>query len=162
MVILISCAASLAAAQDFSARSSPKKRATPETRRSSPLNQSGLTTPGRFRGWRHTQSGALSYEVNHSHLDAPGGRAAISRRKGPFSNQTTPPSNGFAFRPDLPAGQIPTAVAAADFNGDGKLDWAISNGQDNTIWLYFGNGTGTSALPTILPIAGLSPTSDPN
>lgn len=158
MVILISCAASLAAAQDFSARSSPKKRATPETRRSSPLNQSGLTAPGRFRGWRHTHSGTLPYEVNRSHLAAPGGRVAMSRRKGPFSNQTTPPSNGFAFRPDLPAGQIPTAVAAADFNGDGKLDWAISNGQDNTIWLYFGNGNGTSALPTILPIAGLSPT----
>jgi hypothetical protein len=82
----------------------------------------------------------------------------MSRRKSSSSNQTTFSPSGFAFRPDLPAGQIPTAVAAADFNGDGKLDWAVSNGQDNTIWLYFGNGAGKSALPTILPIAGVSPT----
>jgi len=57
----------------------------------------------------------------------------------------------------LLAGQIPTAVATGDFNGDGKLDWAVSNGQDNSIWLYFGNGDGTSQLPTILPTAGIGP-----
>jgi hypothetical protein len=82
----------------------------------------------------------------------------MNRRKSSSSTQTTPPVNGFVFRPDLPAGEIPTAVAVADFNGDGKLDWAASNGEDNTIWLYFGKGDGTSALPTILPVAGVSPT----
>lgn len=158
-LILISCAAILAPAQDFSGRSSPKKRATPPTPRSSLLNQTGLTAPGRFRGWRHTQAGTLPRQLNRSHLLAPTGPVAVSRRKSSSSNQTTtPPFNGFAFRPDLPAGRIPTAVAAADFNGDGKLDWAISNGQDNTIWIYLGNGDGTSTLPTILPITGVSPT----
>jgi hypothetical protein len=57
----------------------------------------------------------------------------------------------------LLAGQIPTAVATGDFNGDGKLDWAISNGRDNSIWLYFGKGDGTANLPTILPTAGIGP-----
>ena len=73
------------------------------------------------------------------------------------SNQPTLPSNGFAFRPSLLAGQIPTAVVTGDFNGDGRLDWAVSNGEDNSIWLYFGNGDGTSALPTILPTSGIGP-----
>jgi hypothetical protein len=67
------------------------------------------------------------------------------------------PPNGFDFRPSLLAGQIPTAVATGDFNGDGKLDWAISNGRDNSIWLYFGKGDGTASLPTILPTAGIGP-----
>jgi hypothetical protein len=157
-LILISCAASLALAQDFSARSSPKKHATLATPRSSLLDQSGLTVPARFRGWRHTQPGALPHQVNKSHPVAPTGPVTMSRRRSSSSNQTTPTFSGFSFRPDLPAGQIPTAIAAADFNGDGKLDWAVSNGQDNTIWIYLGNGDGTSALPTILPIAGVSPT----
>jgi len=158
-LILVSCAASLAPAQDLSARSSPKKNATPATSRSSLVNQSGPTAPGRFRGWRHTPPGALRRQVSRAHPVAPTGPVAVSRRESSSSNQTTtPPFNGFAFRPDLPAGQIPTAVAAADFNGDGKLDWAVSNGQDNTIWIYLGNGDGTSALPTILPITGVSPT----
>ncbi|MGB7148093.1 MAG: VCBS repeat-containing protein, partial [Terriglobales bacterium] len=67
------------------------------------------------------------------------------------------PPNGFAFRPSLLAGQIPTAVATGDFNGDGKLDWAVSNGQDNSVWLYLGNGDGTASLPTILPTTGIAP-----
>jgi FG-GAP-like repeat/Abnormal spindle-like microcephaly-assoc'd, ASPM-SPD-2-Hydin len=157
-LILIFCAASLAPAQDLSARSSPKKQAIPAAPRSTLLNQSVPTAPGRFRGWRHTQPGTLPHQGNKSRVVAPSGRVAASRRKNSSSNQTTPPFNGFGFRPDLPAGRIPTAVAAADFNGDGKLDWAVSNGEDNTIWIYLGNGDGTSALPTILPVTGVSPT----
>lgn len=67
--------------------------------------------------------------------------------------------SNFAFRPTLPAGQIPTAAAMGDFNGDGHLDWAIANGLDNTIWIYMGHGDGTSSLPTIIPTAGLAPVS---
>jgi len=158
MLILISCAANLAVAQDFSARSSPKKQINPTKSRSSLLNPSGLTASGRFRGWRHGQPGALPRQAGRSHISAPSGRVAVNRRKSSSSSQTAPPFNGFGFRPDLPAGEIPTAVAAADFNGDGKLDWALSNGEDNTIWIYLGNGDGASALPTILPVAGVSPT----
>ncbi|MGA7078509.1 MAG: FG-GAP-like repeat-containing protein [Terriglobales bacterium] len=86
--------------------------------------------------------------------------ATVRQRSQPdwnTSRQATLASNGFDFRPSLLTGQIPTAVATGDFNGDGKLDWAVSNGQDNSIWLYFGNGDGTSQLPTILPTAGVGP-----
>ncbi len=157
-LILISCAASPAPAQDLSARSSPKRHSTPATSRSSLVNQPVLTAPGRFRGWRHAPLGTLAHQVNRSRPDAPTGPVAMNRRTSASSKETALPLNGFGFRPELPAGQIPTAVAAADFNGDGKLDWAVSNGEDNTIWVYLGNGDGTSALPTILPVTGVSPT----
>ncbi len=44
-----------------------------------------------------------------------------------------------------------------DFDSDGKMDWVVSNGYDDNLWLYRGNGDGTSALPTILPLKGTSP-----
>ncbi len=84
-------------------------------------------------------------------------RAATTHRSNRYASQVALPPNGFAFRPSLLAGQIPTAVATGDFNGDGKLDWAVSNGQDNSVWLYLGNGDGTASLPTILPTTGIAP-----
>jgi hypothetical protein len=153
-LILISCAASLVAAQDSSVRSSPKKHATPANSRSSLLSRSEVATPGRFRGQRHTPPGIPPHRISRLHTSAPTGRSA--NREGVHLPDNTP-LNGIAFRPELPAGQIPTAVTAADFNGDGKIDGAVSNGEDNTIWTYLGNGDGTSALPTILPLTGVSP-----
>jgi hypothetical protein len=65
---------------------------------------------------------------------------------------------GFSPRPSLPAGLLPSSVATGDFNGDGKLDWVIGNGGDNSLYVYLGNGDGTSQLPFIIPLAGKSPT----
>jgi hypothetical protein len=49
------------------------------------------------------------------------------------------------FQPhvDYPTGQAPTSVAIGDFNGDGKLDLAITNQDDNTVSILLGNGDGT-------------------
>ena len=66
---------------------------------------------------------------------------------------------GMLVRPSLPAGLIPTAVATGDFNGDGKLDWAVANGGENTVYIYLGNGDGTAKPPAILHLAGESPVS---
>lgn len=68
--------------------------------------------------------------------------------------QTLP---GFGFHPTLPAGYLPTSVATGDFNQDGKLDWVVSNGGSNDLWIYFGNGDGTSQLPAIVPLTGATP-----
>jgi len=44
---------------------------------------------------------------------------------------------------DYPVGNYPTGVVADDFNGDGKLDLAVSNAYSNTVSILFGNGDGT-------------------
>lgn len=65
---------------------------------------------------------------------------------------------GFLWRATLPGGFIPTAITDGDFDEDGKLDFAISNGGDNTIYVFLGNGDGTFQVPEILYTQGQSPT----
>ena len=64
---------------------------------------------------------------------------------------------GFALRGTLPAGFIPTAVTSGDFNEDGRMDFAVSNGGDNTVYVLLGNGDGTFKVPEILYTQGQSP-----
>ncbi|HVG90086.1 MAG TPA: VCBS repeat-containing protein, partial [Alphaproteobacteria bacterium] len=54
-------------------------------------------------------------------------------------------------------GFLPTSAAVGDFNHDGHLDYVISNGGSNDLWIYFGNGDGTFQLPRIISLNGLSP-----
>jgi hypothetical protein len=42
-----------------------------------------------------------------------------------------------------PTGNKPAGLIAGDFNGDGKVDLAVTNSQDNTVSIYLGNGDGT-------------------
>jgi WD40 repeat protein len=77
--------------------------------------------------------------------------AGLSAPQSGFANA------GFEARPRLPAGFIPTAITSGDFNEDGKLDFAISNGGDNTIYVFLGNGDGTFKVPEILYTLGQSP-----
>jgi hypothetical protein len=49
----------------------------------------------------------------------------------------------FLEAPEYPTGTSPQAVAVGDFNGDGKLDVAVVNGNSNTVSVILGNGDGT-------------------
>src|SRR6266516_3725403 len=49
-------------------------------------------------------------------------------------------------------GGFPWYVVTADFNGDGKLDLAVSNYGDNSFSVLLGNGDGTFQPPRTLPI----------
>jgi FG-GAP-like repeat len=73
------------------------------------------------------------------------------------ANNTTAADVGLASAPTLPTGFLPTSAVTGDFNEDGKPDVAISNGGDDTIYVYLGNGDGTFGIPEILYTSGQSP-----
>lgn len=43
----------------------------------------------------------------------------------------------------LPTGYLPSCVLAADFNGDGHLDLAVTDQGNNSVSIFLGNGDGT-------------------
>jgi Flp pilus assembly secretin CpaC len=57
----------------------------------------------------------------------------------------------------LATGQAPTAVAIADFNGDGVPDIAVTDPQTDSVSVYLGLGQGLFATPFELPV-GTNPT----
>ena len=62
------------------------------------------------------------------------------------------PSNGTR------AGSSPSAIAVADFNGDGKADLAITNGTQDNVTILLGDGTGNFTAAAS-PGTGSSPKS---
>src|SRR5208337_3698797 len=57
---------------------------------------------------------------------------------------------------DFAVGQGPESIAMGDFNGDGKVDFAVANGTDGTVSVLLGNGDGTFQ-PQVTYTAGLGP-----
>src|SRR5580704_6320136 len=126
----------------------------------------------RFLGWNFARKQRLDYLKQFLRKKAdvarpmPRSYGAQTVIEGPqkarlATNQFSlnPPTlPGFNFRASLPADLLPTGVATGDLNGDGKIDWVVSNGGSNNVWVYIGKGDGTAALPTIVPLAGQSPT----
>jgi subtilisin family serine protease len=129
------------------------------------LNPTTTKLPLRFLGWNY------ALKVGGPYLDQllksrakSGAQIQVSAPPAishlPGNAQASAASTsipGFNFRPTLPADSIPTAIVAGDFNGDGKMDWALANGGADTIWIYLGNGDGTTQLPMIVPLRGHAP-----
>jgi hypothetical protein len=67
----------------------------------------------------------------------------------------------FQAKTDIAAGNGPVSVLAKNFhdlNGLGALDLAVANHNDNTIYLYEGNGDGTFQKPSVIQLpTGFSP-----
>ena len=56
-------------------------------------------------------------------------------------------------------GHCPCAMAMGDFNGDGKVDLAVANYDDNTVTILLGNGDGTFLPASSSPVSvGANPT----
>lgn len=123
----------------------------------------------RFLGWNYgrTKGGPAYFK----HFSRPYGGGAPVPPLSPLQSakSATPLSGsavslnspaslpGFGLHPTLPAGYLPTSVITGDFNKDGKMDWVVSNGGGNDLWLYLGNGDGTAQLPIIIPLTGAAP-----
>ncbi len=86
-------------------------------------------------------------------------------------NSGVPASNVFLFtiisstpsvsfnRKDYGAGNGPSSVAVADFNGDGILDLAAVNRDDSTVSILLGNGDGTFQAQVTYATGGYTPVS---
>jgi FG-GAP-like repeat len=60
---------------------------------------------------------------------------------------------GFTAGQTITAGLAPHSAAAADFNGDGHVDLAVTNRDDGTVSILLGAGDGTFASHATIPIA---------
>lgn len=49
-------------------------------------------------------------------------------------------------------GQSLSAIVAGDFNGDGKLDLAVTDGAGNSVFILMGNGDGTFQTPITIAV----------
>jgi FG-GAP-like repeat/Putative Ig domain/FG-GAP repeat len=52
----------------------------------------------------------------------------------------------------LSLGQNLSAIVAGDFNGDGKLDLAVTDTTGNAVYVLLGNGDGTFQTPISIPV----------
>lgn len=115
------------------------------------------TPPGKpTPGWRLRQE----REAHRIRLKRRAARArtAIVPPTRPSASTGTVAYPGLALRPQLDAGEIPTSVTTGDFDGDGHMDIAETNGLTNEIWTYRGHGDGTFDLPRVVPLTqGLAP-----
>lgn len=116
----------------------------------------------KFLGWNFARKQGTQYmqQFLRSYgtlFTASGAESALSPRGVVSALAVAPALPGLDLPESLPAGFLPTGVAVGDFNHDGHLDWAVSNGGSNDVWLYLGNGDGTVQLPRIIPLSGSSP-----
>lgn len=84
-----------------------------------------------------------------------------ARRPATLPEQATAASCGVqTFGPvtNLNAGTLPVSVAAADFNGDGRIDLAVANFGSNSVSIFLNNGSGGFGAPTDYA-AGTNPSS---
>jgi len=62
-------------------------------------------------------------------------------------------NGGFTAGQTITSGGGPHSAAAADFNGDGHVDLAVTNRDDGTVLILLGAGDGTFASHATIPIA---------
>jgi hypothetical protein len=139
--------------------SSPTGPTGPRLQRGAQLG--GPTKPARFLGWKLAPRFGPEY-LRHfkrpqANLALPAPKTSGGSQSVHASSNASLPLPGFGFRDSLPADFIPSGIAAGDFNHDGHMDWVVANGGRNTLWVYLGNGDGTSHLPVIYPLAGQAP-----
>ncbi|MHB1843642.1 MAG: FG-GAP repeat domain-containing protein [Deltaproteobacteria bacterium] len=90
------------------------------------------------------QSGRLALVVANSHI------GSLSLFLPMEQDRAT---QGFAPRVDLPVGVMPTHLALADVNGDGKLDAVVADPGAGTLALLLGDGKGNLTLSSRIPVA---------
>src|SRR5262249_16116839 len=60
----------------------------------------------------------------------------------------------FQTAQSYPVGNFPSHVVVGDFDGNGKLDFAVTNQKSNTVSVLLGNGDGTFQAAEDYPAGG--------
>ena len=94
------------------------------------------------------QDGNLDAMVASGYTQGPGSSGSglavsLGRGDGTF---TPGPNSPLALGMNL------QGIATADFNGDGKLDVAVTDSVSNTVMILLGNGDGTFGAPLAIPV----------
>lgn len=115
----------------------------------------------KFLGWNFARQQGQSYIQQFIRpygglFTAPKEQVAVPNLSA-LALGTSPALAGLDLPNPIPSGFLPSGVAVGDFNHDGHLDWVVSNGGSNNLWLYLGNGDGTTQLPRIINLNGSSP-----
>ena len=107
-------------------------------------NQPAAVAAGDFNG-----DGELDLAVVNLGCACPAGSVSILLGNG---------DGTFGEHTDFGTGNGPSALAVGDFNGDGKLDLAVVNSDDDNVSILLGVGDG-SFLPRIIVATGRTPAS---
>ncbi len=94
-------------------------------------------------------------------LDVAVASSAVHSNSSQGSGVTVSLGNGdgtfsLASGSPIPLGNSLSAIVTADFNGDGKLDFAVTDSGGNAVLVLKGNGDGTFGAPITIPV-GMQP-----
>ena len=76
-----------------------------------------------------------------------------------FKNLSTPGTVSFGARLDVPAGSAPFWVSVGDLDGDGLMDMAVVNANDNTVSVF--RNTTTGGTISFAPLANFATSTTP-
>jgi hypothetical protein len=108
-----------------------------------------LTFNAGLSGWTNPTTYVARYDVADANASLPNLNVRVTGAQDITGNTQSDNGDGtFGAKTDLDMGNYPAAIAAADFNGDGKLDLVVSNVMAGTFTIALGNGDGTFQTPT--------------
>ncbi|MGA9567557.1 MAG: FG-GAP-like repeat-containing protein [Candidatus Korobacteraceae bacterium] len=104
----------------------------------------------------HLPLEAATPKSDTNKAETPRQHSALSRTGRPARKQPGPAAQTYLFnKADFSSGLNPFSVAVGDFNGDGKVDFAVANANDNTVSVLLGNPDGTFKSHIDYPVGSM-------
>ena len=113
---------------------------------------------GGFQTVENYAVGPTPYSVAVGDFNGDGNQDLVVANHGYHTVSVLLGNGDGTFQPQVqyagPSGQFPWAVAVGDFNGDGKLDFVVTNANTDPAFIsvFLGNGDGTFQPPNTYPV----------